>query len=182
MSHSHTGGSRRRLEKWTNYNSSMGRTDWRIKRIVSHRCRGEYIFIWGLWKTKVIKFSKSNRFSFQKLLCAYAFPKCTIKDGRPKMLPLCYEDCVATHQQFCYNDWVLLEEKRDRGMPLKTRGHFRLPDCKSLPRYNSSGETPTCSWVGLTEINQEDITCKFVFYLFFFHLSSNESDDETIHF
>lgn len=77
------------------------------------------------------------------------------------MLPLCYEDCVATHQQFCYNDWVLLEEKRDRGMPLKTRGHFRLPDCKALPRYNSSSETPTCSYVGLTEMSPEDITCKY---------------------
>lgn len=76
------------------------------------------------------------------------------------MLPLCYEDCVATHQQFCYNDWVLLEEKRDRGIPLKTRGHFRLPDCKSLPRYNSSSETPTCTYVGLTKINQEDVTRK----------------------
>lgn len=99
---------------------------------------------------------------FQKLLCAYAFPRCIIRDGRPKMLPLCYEDCVATHQQFCYTDWILLEEKRDRGMPLKTRGHFRLPDCKSLPRYNSStaAEHPICTYVGLTEINPDDITCK----------------------
>lgn len=99
----------------------------------------------------------------QKLLCAYAFPRCIIKDGRTKMLPLCYEDCVATHQQFCYNDWVLLEEKRDRGIPLKTRGHFRLPDCKSLPRHNGSAETSTCSYVGLTEMNPEDITCKNCF-------------------
>lgn len=76
------------------------------------------------------------------------------------MLPLCYEDCIATHQQFCYNDWILLEEKRDRGMPLKTRGHFRLPDCNSLPRYNRSTEQPTCSYVGLIEMRQEDITCK----------------------
>lgn len=79
------------------------------------------------------------------------------------MLPLCYEDCVATHEQFCYTDWILLEEKRNRGMPLKTRGHFRLPECISLPRYNSStaAEHPICTYVGLTEINPDDITCKF---------------------
>lgn len=95
-------------------------------------------------------------------MCAYAFPRCTIRDGRPKMLPLCYEDCEATHQQFCYTDWILLEEKRDRGLPLKTRGHFRLPDCKTLPRYNRStaAEHPICSYVGLTEMNPDDITCK----------------------
>lgn len=55
-----------------------------------------------------------------------------------------------------------MEEKRDRGIPLKTRGHFRLPDCKSLPRYNSStaADHPTCSYVGLTEMNTDDITCE----------------------
>lgn len=47
-------------------------------------------------------------------------------------------------------------------MPLKTRGHFRLPDCNVLPRYNSStaAEHPICSYVGLTEMNLDDITCK----------------------
>lgn len=100
------------------------------------------------------------------MLCAYAFPRCIINEReRTKMLPLCYEDCVATHQQFCYNDWVLLEEKNDRGIPLKTRGHFRLPDCKSLPRYNSSAKIPTCSYVGLTEMNPDDITCKEFYFI-----------------
>lgn len=67
---------------------------------------------------------------------------------------------MATHDQFCYNDWVLLEEKRERGIYLKTRGHFRLPDCKRLPRYNNSAETPTCSYVGLTEMNDDETTSK----------------------
>lgn len=131
---------------------------WILHKCMSRSCTVSFWNDWA-WLTCL-----KNAFvvQFQKLLCAYAFPRCTIRDGRPKMLPLCYEDCVATHQQFCYTDWILLEEKRDRGIPLKTRGHFRLPDCKSLPRYNRStaAEHPTCSYVGLTEMNPDDITCK----------------------
>lgn len=99
-------------------------------------------------------------FHLKKLLCAYAFPQCVIIDGRTKKLPLCYEDCVATHHQFCYNDWVLLEEKRGQGFHLKTRGHFRLPNCKILPHFNSSAETSSCSYVGLTEMNDDETTSK----------------------
>jgi receptor tyrosine kinase len=75
-------------------------------------------------------------------------------------LPLCYEDCIATQQLYCYNDWVLIEEKKQRGLYLKTRGHFRLPECEELPRYNKSAKIPTCSYVGLTEINPNEVSCK----------------------
>lgn len=92
------------------------------------------------------------------MLCAYAFPQCTLIDGRTIKLPLCHEDCVATHQQFCYNDWILLEEKRARGIFLKTRGHFRLPNCKLLPHYNGSARPSTCSYVGLTEMDPDETT------------------------
>lgn len=112
----------------------------------------------ALWKDLIAELNGLCRSAAEKLLCAYAFPQCIIIDGETKKLPLCYEDCVATHYQFCYNDWVLLEEKRDRGVHIKTRGHFRLPNCKILPRYNSSGETPMCSYVGLTEMIAEETT------------------------
>lgn len=96
------------------------------------------------------------------MLCAYAFPMCVIKDGVTTKLPLCYEDCVATHQQFCYNDWVLIEEKKEKGLYYESRGHFRLPNCQELPRYNSSAKPPLCSYVGLTEMNLDEVTCKFL--------------------
>lgn len=204
---SHAGGPRRRMEKRTNHNGTLGRINRRVAWTMSCCRWGKYFimsecaWVWtcacqsnqlwlcwvslllnhsflfgshvwfyccrpGNYASNLITFHKWFGFifgsTFQKLLCAYAFPRCTIVHGRPKMLPLCYEDCVATHQQFCYTDWILLEEKRDRGIPLKTRGHFRLPDCKSLPRYNSStaAEHPICSYVGLTEMSPDDITCK----------------------
>uniref|UniRef100_A0A182WHX1 Kinesin motor domain-containing protein n=1 Tax=Anopheles minimus TaxID=112268 RepID=A0A182WHX1_9DIPT len=94
----------------------------------------------------------------EKLLCAYAFPQCVINDGSTIRLPLCYEDCVATYLQFCYNDWALIEEKKERGDVIKSRGHFRLPNCEELPRYNKSAKPPVCSHVGLTELVSEEVT------------------------
>lgn len=96
----------------------------------------------------------------QKLLCAYAFPKCKIVSEKVIKLPLCYEDCIAAEKLYCYNDWVLVEQNNQRGKYLKSRGHFRLPECEDLPRYNRSSKVPTCSYVGLTEMNQAEISCK----------------------
>lgn len=93
-------------------------------------------------------------------MCAYAFPQCVIKDGNTLKLPLCYEDCVATHSQFCYNDWALIEDRKQKEIFFKTRGHFRLPVCDELPRYNRSVRPATCSYVGLTEMEQDEITCE----------------------
>lgn len=95
----------------------------------------------------------------QKLLCAYAFPQCIISDGTTIKLPLCYEDCVATYQQFCYTDWALIEDRKQKGIFFKTRGHFRLPVCDELPRFNRSART--CSYVGLTEMDPDEITCTY---------------------
>lgn len=101
----------------------------------------------------------------QKLLCAYAFPQCIIKDGTTLKLPLCYEDCVATHSQFCYNDWALIEDRKQKDIFFKTRGHFRLPVCDELPRYNRSARPATCSYVGLTEMEPDEITCEYCLHL-----------------
>jgi receptor tyrosine kinase len=94
-----------------------------------------------------------------KLLCAYAFPKCKLIDGKATSLPLCYEDCVAVEKVFCYDSWVLLQEKKQRGeIYPKSKGHFKLPECDELPRYNKSSKVPTCSYIGLTEMNLAEVT------------------------
>jgi len=94
------------------------------------------------------------------MLCAYAFPNCHMEGGRAVKAPLCFEDCQATHLQFCYNDWVLIEEKKERNMFIKSRGHFRLPNCSSLPHYNASMRRPNCSYIGLTELKESEVSCK----------------------
>jgi len=96
-----------------------------------------------------------------RMLCAYAFPKCKMVDGKAMKLPLCYEDCIATEKLFCYNDWVLLEQNKDKGNFLKSRGHFRMPECEDLPRHNKSAKVPTCSYVGLIEMNPAEISCEY---------------------
>lgn len=98
----------------------------------------------------------------QKLLCSYAFPKCKVVGDKVVKLPLCYEDCIATEKLFCYNDWVLIEQNKQKGKVLKSRGHFRLPECDELPRFNRSSKVPTCSYVGLTEMIQAEISCKLI--------------------
>lgn len=98
-----------------------------------------------------------------KLLCAYAFPKCKLIDSVPSPLPLCYEDCVAIEKVFCYDSWMLLLEKKQRSeLSLKSRGHFKLPKCDELPRYNKSSKYQTCSYIGLTEMTQNEISCKII--------------------
>ncbi|XP_058831193.1 tyrosine-protein kinase transmembrane receptor Ror2 [Topomyia yanbarensis] len=112
----------------------------------------------ALFRDLINDLSDYCRPAAEKMLCAYAFPQCVIKDGVTLRLPLCYEDCVATHLQFCYNDWALIEEKKERGDVIKSRGHFRLPNCEELPRHNKSARPSSCSHVGLTELIQEEVT------------------------
>jgi muscle, skeletal, receptor tyrosine kinase len=82
-----------------------------------------------------------------------------IRDGIAIRLPICYEDCVAANLQFCYNDWVLIEENKNKGKLIKSRAHFRLPNCTILPRYDR--QEKKCSYVGLVEMKKEEISCKF---------------------
>ncbi|XP_055707483.1 tyrosine-protein kinase transmembrane receptor Ror2 isoform X2 [Phlebotomus papatasi] len=112
----------------------------------------------GLWEEMISELPTTCRSAAEKLLCAYAFPQCVVEDGSTIKLPLCYEDCVATHLQFCYNDWVLIEEKKLKKHYFKSRGHFRLPVCEELPRYDKDSKPLTCSYVGLTEMNINEIT------------------------
>lgn len=103
------------------------------------------------------------------MLCAYAFPDCLIESDHTSVrLPLCFEDCMATHFQYCYNDWVLIEEKKVRNIFIKSRGYFRLPNCSTLPHYLNrtagiiNNKPPTCTYIGLTELKEEEISCKLI--------------------
>lgn len=89
---------------------------------------------------------------FQKILCTYAFPQCQGGVG----LPLCYEDCQAVRHQFCFNEWALIEDNKVREIYIRSRSHFRLPDCDRLPKYTKE----KCSHISLTAMNQDLITCK----------------------
>lgn len=98
----------------------------------------------------------------QKLLCMYAFPKCVMETST--FLPLCYEDCVAVKQQFCYNDWAHIEDNKMRGIFFESRGHFRLPNCDTLPKHNIANKTAQCSYAALIEMDKDEITCKFMHF------------------
>lgn len=88
------------------------------------------------------------------MLCMYAFPLCHESVG----LPLCYEDCMAVRHQFCFNEWAIIEDKKQRNIFLRSRGHFSLPECGSLPRINE--DKITCSNIHLTDIDQDLVTCE----------------------
>ena len=83
----------------------------------------------------------------QSLLCKYAFPDCTLKDGNAVGLPICQEDCVALRSHFCFNDWATIEDNKRRGVLVANRGHFRLPKCEKLPKYDNATKVCTKSSV-----------------------------------
>ncbi|BFG04312.1 tyrosine-protein kinase transmembrane receptor Ror2 [Drosophila madeirensis] len=112
----------------------------------------------ALWDELISDLTGLCREAAEKMLCAYAFPNCHVEEGRAVKAPLCFEDCQATHLQFCYNDWVLIEEKKERNMFIKSRGSFRLPNCSALPHYDTSMRRPNCSYIGLTEIKESEVS------------------------
>ncbi|KAF4533477.1 hypothetical protein B566_EDAN016565 [Ephemera danica] len=111
----------------------------------------------GLWKEMVENLKEPCRSAAEKLLCTYAFPQCQLLNAYPAALPLCQEDCIAVKQLFCYNDWALIEDNKQRGIYFKSRGHFHLPDCESLPSIKSSSP-PACSHAHLTVLRTEEVT------------------------
>ncbi|XP_017786059.1 PREDICTED: tyrosine-protein kinase transmembrane receptor Ror2 [Nicrophorus vespilloides] len=110
----------------------------------------------NLWKEMINTLKEPCRSSAEKLLCTYAFPKCNYNTD--SALPLCYEDCIAVKEQFCHNDWALIEDNKKRGIFFTSREHFELPDCDKLPKYEPKDKIATCSYVGIMEIKPEDVT------------------------
>lgn len=121
--------------------------------------RNEHITA-GLWEEIIKQLKEPCRSPAEKLLCAYAFPQCLVLERGTLPLPLCYEDCIAVRDSFCYNDWAVIEDNKQRRIFLKSRGHFTLPNCDELPRHSDvpAGGQPVCSWTRLTEINQGEVT------------------------
>ncbi|XP_067137089.1 tyrosine-protein kinase transmembrane receptor Ror2-like [Centruroides vittatus] len=93
----------------------------------------------------------------EKMMCLYAFPSCSWIEGLAISKPICREDCIAVRELFCYNEWALIEDNKQRGIFFKSRGHFRLPDCNVLP-YRGMSSNPNCSPAFLTEMKDDEIT------------------------
>ncbi|XP_045482312.1 tyrosine-protein kinase transmembrane receptor Ror2 [Harmonia axyridis] len=108
----------------------------------------------GLWDEMIITFKEPCRSAAEVFICAYAFPECGISGP----LPLCYEDCIAVKQLFCYKEWAIIEDKKEKGVFFQSRGHFRLPDCQKLPKYKVINDTKTCAYTGLTEMKKNEVT------------------------
>lgn len=108
-----------------------------------------------LWKEVIFSLQEPCRSAAEKLLCSYAFPSCEWVGGVAISRPLCREDCIATQELFCYNEWAMIEDNKQRGIYFKSRGHFRLPQCQDLPSYNSSFP---CSHAHLTTMKDSEIT------------------------
>lgn len=111
----------------------------------------------GLWEEVITGLKEPCQGPAKRLLCAYAFPQCLLQDEHAVGLPLCAEDCVAVKQLFCYNDWALIEHNKHRGIYLKSRGHFTLPDCDTLPSFKKATK-PVCSHAKLTDMPESEIT------------------------
>ncbi|EFN89657.1 tyrosine-protein kinase transmembrane receptor Ror2 [Harpegnathos saltator] len=105
-----------------------------------------------LWDELILRLVEPCRSAAEKMLCMYAFPLCHESVG----LPLCYEDCMAIRLQFCFTDWAIIEDNKQRDIYIRSRGHFVLPECESLPKVNKT--VPACSHVHLTDMDEEDVT------------------------
>lgn len=105
------------------------------------------------------------------MLCLYAFPHCY----QDTYLPLCYEDCIAVRELFCYKEWAIIEANKQRGIFYKSKGHFSLPQCENLP-HNSKNGKAVCSHAMLTELQQDEITSKYKKFIRNFMVFENATD------
>ncbi|KAL8574877.1 hypothetical protein ACOMHN_003437 [Nucella lapillus] len=83
-----------------------------------------------------------------ELMCHHAFPDCLVEGEKEEEeeegggggdavavvpLPICREHCLAVKELYCVRQWIEIEAKKKEDVYFKARGHFRLPDCDSLP-------------------------------------------------
>uniref|UniRef100_T1J9X7 receptor protein-tyrosine kinase n=1 Tax=Strigamia maritima TaxID=126957 RepID=T1J9X7_STRMM len=111
-----------------------------------------------LWEELILSLTEPCRSAAQVLLCHFAFPECKVIDGKASRMPLCREDCIAVRESFCVNEWVMIEDNKRRGIFFKSRGHFHLPDCNSLPSVDNGSSQSFCSHAKLTDMKKEEIT------------------------
>ncbi|KAK8763764.1 hypothetical protein V5799_033625 [Amblyomma americanum] len=109
-----------------------------------------------LWEEFISSLLEPCRSAAEVMICHYAFPQCEWRARLAIAKPLCREDCIAVRELFCYNEWAMIEDNKQRGIFFKSRGHFRLPDCEQLPSYkNNTGE---CSHAHLTDFKEDEVT------------------------
>ncbi|KAH9366562.1 hypothetical protein HPB48_020997 [Haemaphysalis longicornis] len=109
-----------------------------------------------LWDELISSLLEPCRSAAEVMICHYAFPQCEWRARLAIAKPLCREDCIAVRELFCYNEWAMIEDNKQRGIFFKSRGHFRLPDCDLLPSYkNNSGQ---CSHAHLTDFKDDEVT------------------------
>ena len=61
---------------------------------------------------------------------------------------------------FCYSEWTKLLRDREKGVTVRSRGHFRLPECETLPRMAASTANNTCTKSGITDMRYDLATSK----------------------
>ncbi|XP_059091496.1 tyrosine-protein kinase transmembrane receptor Ror2-like isoform X1 [Tigriopus californicus] len=104
----------------------------------------------NLWNEVIENLLEPCKSAAENLLCKYAFPDCVLHEGNAVGLPLCQEDCIAIRNHYCFNDWTMIEDNKKRKVFIKSRGHFRLPECEKLPKHNNS--TKTCTKSSITNM------------------------------
>lgn len=108
-----------------------------------------------LWDELISSLLEPCRSAAEVMICHYAFPQCEWRARLAIAKPLCREDCIAVRELFCYNEWAMIEDNKQRGIFFKSRGHFRLPDCDLLPSYKDNGQ---CSHAHLTDFQEDEVT------------------------
>ena len=111
----------------------------------------------NLWGELISPLLEPCKSAASALLCHYAFPSCGYTLHGAVSKPLCREDCIAVRDLFCFNQWAMIEDNKHKGIYFKSREHFRLPDCDSLPSHNDKSNS-NCTKVHLTEIRKEEVT------------------------
>lgn len=112
----------------------------------------------NLWTELITPLMEPCKSAAETLLCHYAFPSCSWSVGQPSLKPLCREDCIAVRDLFCFNEWAMVENNVQKGIYFKSRGHFRLPVCESLPSHGNSTTDPPCTHGGLTSVKMDEVT------------------------
>uniref|UniRef100_A0A0K2T6A4 receptor protein-tyrosine kinase n=1 Tax=Lepeophtheirus salmonis TaxID=72036 RepID=A0A0K2T6A4_LEPSM len=113
----------------------------------------------SLWKELISNLIEPCRSAAEALLCKYAFPDCALQDSCAIGLPLCYEDCVALRSHYCFNDWALIMDNKRKDIFIEARGHFRLPICEKLPKYNNKSKICTKSSITTMRYEMATTSC-----------------------
>lgn len=112
------------------------------------------VIVLALMEELIATVSPFCRIPAEKALCHYAFPDCDATLTPPRPLPLCREDCRAVRDLFCHREWTDQLTNKAKSVFLKTRGHFRLPNCPALPRRADT----ICSSADLFDLQPDLVT------------------------